>query len=359
MITKNETNKGNARSNNMLTNKEIQEIEKVICYTFESKALLSQAFTRSSYAEEDRMHGGKGLSNEQLEFFGDSVLNYVLVSSLSFEHSIIDKDGNVHTRTQQELSNFVSFWSDKTMLSSRMTELGLNKYLLLGKGDIKQDVGNNKSAKEDLFEAIIGAMWFDSNQNLKLITNRIFKLLDLKFDEIYFKKNRFTELKEKIDKINAKGINKLKIEIIREENDFIFLISDKESLAFTKQINSKDIHLAQIMAADEAIKYLDENYAILASKKKIDPSTVTEANAKQKLTQLFQLHIISELPQEEEEFSYDTNLWSVKIIFIDGSKFIASDKNKQTAKNKAYLQAFKYAYKVAGEALDNGRVTKL
>lgn len=347
----------------MLTKKGIQEIEKVIGYAFNSKALLSQAFTRSSYAEEDRMHGGKGLSNEQLEFFGDSVLNYVLVSSLSIEHSVIDEDGNVHTRTQQELSNFVSFWSDKTILSTRMTELGLNKYLLLGKGDVKQDVGNNKSAKEDLFEAIIGAIWFDSNQDLKLITNLVYKLLDLNFDEICFKKNRFTELKEKVDKINASqlhnALSRLRTSMTRDEDGYVFQIDDDNATCFTKVIKSLDYHKAQALAADEAIKFLDENYAILAFKKKIEASTVTEANAKQKLTQLFQLHIISQLPQEEEKFSYDTNLWSVKIVFIDGSKFIASDKNKQTAKNKAYLQAFKYAYKVAGEALDNGRVTQL
>ena len=46
----------------MLTNEAIKDIEETLGYTFKSKELLSQAFTRSSYAEEDRMHGGKGLS---------------------------------------------------------------------------------------------------------------------------------------------------------------------------------------------------------------------------------------------------------------------------------------------------------
>lgn len=42
------------------------------------------------------------------------------------------------------------------MLSARMEALELSKYLLLSKGDMVQGVDKNKSAKEDLFEALIG-----------------------------------------------------------------------------------------------------------------------------------------------------------------------------------------------------------
>ena len=187
----------------MLTKEAIKEIESKIGYVFKSKALLSQAFSRSSYAEETRMKGGKGLSNEQLEFYGDSVLNYVIVDALSLEHTTIDEDGNVHTRTQEELTNFRSYWTDKTMLSSRMEVLGLSKYLLLSKGDLVQGVDKNKSAKEDLFEALIGAVWFDSNKDFKIVRNMIYKLLDLSFDEICFIKNPISRLNELIKKLNS------------------------------------------------------------------------------------------------------------------------------------------------------------
>ena len=75
---------------NMLTLEAIKEIESKIGYVFKSKALISQAFSRSSYAEETRMKGGKGLSNEQLEFYGDAVLNYVIVE-IKFNSSNINQ----------------------------------------------------------------------------------------------------------------------------------------------------------------------------------------------------------------------------------------------------------------------------
>ena len=39
--------------------------------------------------------------------------------------------------------------------------MGLNKYLIMGKGDIRNNVQNDDSVKEDLFEAIVGAVTMD------------------------------------------------------------------------------------------------------------------------------------------------------------------------------------------------------
>ena len=58
----------------------IPEIEKKIGYTFKDKSLLKQAFTRSSFCNEHKGQGKRRLvSNEVLEFFGDSVLSCALV----------------------------------------------------------------------------------------------------------------------------------------------------------------------------------------------------------------------------------------------------------------------------------------
>ena len=58
----------------------IDAIEKVIGYEFSNEALLIQAFTRESYAKEQRVKGLDCEGNEQLEFFGDTVLGYLVVS---------------------------------------------------------------------------------------------------------------------------------------------------------------------------------------------------------------------------------------------------------------------------------------
>ena len=57
-----------------MTEEIIDLIEKKIGYEFKNKALLVQAFTRESYAKEQRVKGLDVQSNEQLEYFGDSVL---------------------------------------------------------------------------------------------------------------------------------------------------------------------------------------------------------------------------------------------------------------------------------------------
>lgn len=66
----------------LLTNKVIKEIEKKIGYEFKDKSYLEQAFTRKSYSEEMKLQGKTIPDNELLEYFGDSVLNYGIITIL-------------------------------------------------------------------------------------------------------------------------------------------------------------------------------------------------------------------------------------------------------------------------------------
>ena len=58
----------------------LPEIEKTIGYTFRDKSLITQAFTRTSFCNEN---GGEYQSNEVLEFIGDSVLSVSIITRLS------------------------------------------------------------------------------------------------------------------------------------------------------------------------------------------------------------------------------------------------------------------------------------
>ena len=55
------------------------------------------------------------------------------------------------------------------MLAHRIDVLGLSEYLILGKGDIQNKVYKQESVKEDLFEAIVGAVALDSNWDIREI----------------------------------------------------------------------------------------------------------------------------------------------------------------------------------------------
>lgn len=347
----------------MLTKEAIEKIEETLGYTFKSKELLTQAFTRSSYAEEERMHGGKGLSNEQLEFYGDSVLNYIIVSELAKNQAKIDEDGNVISRTEDEMSTFVSFWTDKNMLSFRMNQLRLSKYLLLSKGDQKQNVEKNKSAREDLYEAIIGAIWFDSNNDLELLTKIVYRTLAFGFDDVCFDKNGISNLRKYFknhnDATEPDDFSVLKNVRFDEDGTFVFEIEDEGKTFEVKFQNPKNGQASVMNASDEVMEYLTDENETLKLKKKIDSSAVTEANAVQKLLQLFQLKIIKVKPLQEEEFNYEYSYWMARVTLGDGSVFTSTKKTKAEARNEAALLAFKYAYDRAGNATKDGKLIEL
>ncbi len=165
-------------------NKNIPEIEKKIGYTFKDKSLLCQAFTRSSFCNEHRVAGTKEyVSNEVLEFFGDSVLSTSIVSMMLREKTERYEHG-IYTRlTEGDFSNIRSKLSDKRNLSRSMAVLGLQKYLRMGEGDSKLGVENEPSVMEDLFESIIGAVYIDCGMNMERVIKVVAGMLDV---SVYF-----------------------------------------------------------------------------------------------------------------------------------------------------------------------------
>lgn len=123
-----------------------QQIEQITGYKFSSHSLLTKAFTHSSAAD-DRF-----LSNERLEFFGDSILA-VVICQILFERFPGYLEGDL-TKI-------------KSMLVSRGTcarvakQLGLQKFLKVGKG-----MGSVRSLSGSLvaglLEAVIAAIYVDS-----------------------------------------------------------------------------------------------------------------------------------------------------------------------------------------------------
>ncbi len=148
-------------------------------YRFKNEALLKQAFTRRSYTEEN---GGE--NNEVLEFIGDKALDIAVVRYL------VRKYGNAPTKDdlnkmrwtgekfdyefsssldEGELTIIKQRLVQKDTLARRIDELSIADYLIMGKGDVLNNREQDKSVKEDLFEAIIGAVAIDSNWDFEII----------------------------------------------------------------------------------------------------------------------------------------------------------------------------------------------
>ena len=145
----------------LLLRDSIEFIESQINYSFHNKFLLQQAFTRKSFTQEHEEYE----SNEVFEFLGDSELNSIvtkwifdsflkLPSSWSNELFYSPKD-------EAELTEIRKKYISKNFLASCIDRLGLARFLLVGKSDEHNNARNSPSVKEDLFEAIIGAIFID------------------------------------------------------------------------------------------------------------------------------------------------------------------------------------------------------
>ncbi len=160
--------------------KNISEIEGKIGYTFSDKALLRQAFTRASFCNEANAHTRvEYQSNEVLEFFGDSVLSLAIVTSLIREKTVRYERGIKTELNEGDFSNIRSNLADKKNLSQNIARLGLQKYLIMGEGDSKLGIENERSVMEDLFESIIGAIYIDSSFDMSVVIKSVSIMLDL------------------------------------------------------------------------------------------------------------------------------------------------------------------------------------
>lgn len=158
----------------------IPHIEQLIGYTFRDKSLLCQAFTRSSFCNEQTPHAGKEerQSNEVLEFFGDAALSVAIITDLIGRYLTRYVYGVRTKFSEGDFTLIKSHLSDKTNLSASMKKLGLADYLLLGEGDRKLGTAYQPSVMEDLFESIVGAVYIDCGMKMETVSGVVSRMLD-------------------------------------------------------------------------------------------------------------------------------------------------------------------------------------
>ena len=126
----------------------MHECEEKLGYSFKNKALLRLCFTHSSYAHE---HGGVK-NNERLEYFGDSILGFITAEYLM--QKFPDADEGLLTDYKQQLVSCEP-------LSKAIEKSGLYEFLMFGEGERKNSPEHHRSAKENLFEAIVAGIYMD------------------------------------------------------------------------------------------------------------------------------------------------------------------------------------------------------
>ena len=138
--------------------KEIQTLSKILKekfdISFKNEALLMEAMTHSSYANEHKEM--KGIYNERIEFLGDAVLELTISDWLfrQFPHF-----------QEVQLTKLRAQIVCEDSLSLLAKECSLNKYLLLGKGETLSGGREKPAILCDVFEAFIGALYLDKGVN--------------------------------------------------------------------------------------------------------------------------------------------------------------------------------------------------
>lgn len=127
----------------------MKTLEEYLGYTFKNKKLLENALAHSSYANEVR---GGVVSNERLEFLGDSVLS-IVVSSYIYE--------NFKKMPEGELTRLRSSLVCEKTLCGFSRRINLGEFLLLGKGERKNGGADRDSILADAFEAVLAAIYLD------------------------------------------------------------------------------------------------------------------------------------------------------------------------------------------------------
>lgn len=134
---------------------DISVLEEALGYTFKNKALLQEALTHSSYSNELKAKKQICRCNERLEFMGDAVLSAV-VSEYLFEKFPDMPEG--------ELSTMRAALVQSQALASYSRSFGVGDFLYLGHGEEKNDGRNRQSTLENVFEAIIAAIYLDAQE---------------------------------------------------------------------------------------------------------------------------------------------------------------------------------------------------
>ena len=128
----------------------LTKLEQGLGYTFTDKALLENALTHSSYANENRERHLP--DNERLEFLGDSILGFVVAEYLY--RNFPDKPEGELTRIRADLV------CERNLAEAAAT-VELGSYLLLGHGEEQGGGRKRDSIVSDAMESVIAASFMD------------------------------------------------------------------------------------------------------------------------------------------------------------------------------------------------------
>ncbi|MBI3274261.1 MAG: ribonuclease III [Candidatus Colwellbacteria bacterium] len=129
----------------------LSHFEDTLGVKFKNQELLLQALTHRSYLNENPLF--RLGHNERLEFLGDAVLELAVTDNLYKKFP---------EKPEGELTSYRAALVNSKMLADVSTELGINDFLVLSRGEAK-DIGRARQyILANAFEALVGAIYLDT-----------------------------------------------------------------------------------------------------------------------------------------------------------------------------------------------------
>ncbi|HIF36675.1 MAG TPA: ribonuclease III [Candidatus Thioglobus sp.] len=215
----------------------MEKLQKNIDYHFSDAALLKQALTHRSVNKNN---------NERLEFLGDSILGCVISHELYLRFPLVDEG---------QLSRLRSSLVRGQTLAKLAKTLNLSENLVLGQGELKSGGFRRESIQADAFEAILGAIFLDSDY--LTVSAVILKLYDGLLNEASpddSLKDFKTQLQELLQK---KGRSLPMYELIKtkgQDHNAVFYVSCHiKEFNLTVEENAKSIKRAEQACAESIL----------------------------------------------------------------------------------------------------------
>ena len=145
--------------------KNLLDLEHKLNYYFNDRNLLKNALLHKSLGNERKEY--KNQNNERLELLGDAVLDLIVAEYLY---------KNYKNASEGTIAKLKAMIVSEPILAKISRQIGVGKFLMLSRGEVISGGRNRESILADSFEAILGAVYIDSN----LDEARVFALSHIK-----------------------------------------------------------------------------------------------------------------------------------------------------------------------------------
>jgi ribonuclease-3 len=227
-------------------------LEKITGVSIQNQSYYIQALTHRSYLESN---DDREISNERLEFLGDSVLS-LIVAQFLFEEFPDENEGFL-TKIRAKFVN-------RNSVSNAAERLGIADFIFIGDNLSRKFINNSKTVLADTMEALIGAIFLDSG--IEECRKFIFKFLiepNIQDDDYLVDENYKSQL---LEYTQANKIPTPLYEVINEEGP-------QHERIFTVRVSVSENEAG--IGKGKNKKTAEQNAARIALKKILTPDHVT------------------------------------------------------------------------------------